>query len=383
MSNGSGQGTPITVVSTSTNIYDQLEELDSYPNSVVSLSHYARIIGYEEAAFWGVVYENQHLRGCGPLWSEYERMNIAIALAEAQQEMEQVLGYPLQPTWVVGHISDEPNHDDRWVDQQDYTWQMLTRYPRLLAAGKRAVTILEEEATVTHGVAISTVGPIATVSTDPTEIHVYYPGSDREIKPSKIALSGGFVNIEIPRFRMVLPDYLNTPEGGIMYEDTDYFLSSVAVKRIYNDPSVQAVLVRTSCTCGNGCSECTHDACIYLKNPYIGNIEVKPATWSASTSTWTHATLCNFQYARARLHYQCGVKYLNLQAEHALVRLAHTKLGRPPCSCDKTAGLWQKDYDIPSILTRERLNNPFGLSNGAWTAWRFALSLRSVRAGML
>lgn len=383
---GSGQGTPVQAPVFSSEIYDQMEELTHIPNCAVSLSRYAKLIGYNEAAFWGVIYDNQHLIGCDPLWNEYERMTVAMALAEAQQEIEQLVNYPLCPTWITGTSDDALNYNDRWVDQQNYrSSRLMTRYPRLIAAGVRKVDVIEAGSVIDHQAEISVVGPLATDAESTDEIHLYYPNSEREITPSKITLSNGNVTIEIPRYRMVKQEFLNTPEGGIRYETLGFFLTTVDVKRIYNDPSTQAVLVRPNChngSCAGGCSECTQSACIYLRDPQIGQVDVTPATWNTTTSSWDRKISCVGNYSIVRLNYLAGLRYLNLQAEQAIVRLAHSKMGKPPCQCDKTMEMWKYDYEVPNVLTRERLNCPFGLSNGAWIAYRWAMSLSSKRAAI-
>lgn len=385
-SSGGGVGVPITAPTIFEGVYDQMTELVYIPNCAVSLSRYAKIIGYNEASFWGVIVENSYTAGCGPLWSESERMNVQLALAEAQQEIEQQINYPLCPTWVAGSVQEEWLHNDRWVDQQPYcSIRIATRYPRLIQAGIRATTVLAADAVITHSSLVGTVGPLATVATDASEIHVYYPGSNREIMPSSVVIASGNVTIEIPRYRLVLPDLLS---GGdeVLYETIGNFLGTVDVVRIYNDPSTQAVLVRPHCSNGNcvgGCGECTQTACIYLLDPYVGLVDVVPATWDANALAWSSRVVCAGNYSRVRLNYQTGMRYLNLQAETAVVRLAHSKMGRPPCQCDKTGQIWQGDYSVPNVLTRERINCPFGLSSGAWTAWKWAMSLSSMRAGIL
>lgn len=382
--NGSGTGTPIAAPTFPTTVYDQMEELLFTPNCAISLARYAKLIAYEEAAFWGVVWENQYLRGCDPLWNEYERMSIQNALAEAQQEIELVIGYPLCPTYISGDYADNPH----WVDQQPLRSLIVTRYPRIIAAGIPVVETLESGSAInyddTDGLGI--IGPIATTSTNASEIKIYYPDSDREITPSKITISGGEVTIEVPRYRMVKPEFLNTPEGGIDYAIIGYFLPEVDVKRIYTDPSTQAVLVRPHCrngNCSGGCYECTRSACIYLRDPYLGVIDITPADWDADNSVWNSKVICGGSYSLVRLNYLAGIKRLDFQAEMAIVRLAHAKMGRPPCQCDKTSQMWSADYKIPDVLTRERLNCPFGLSNGAWQAYRWALSMASKRASIL
>lgn len=389
-SSGGGTGTPVVVPELPTSVYDQMEELIQTPNCAVSLARYAKLIKYEEAAFWGVVWDNQYLRGCDPLWSEYERMSVQNALAEAQQEIEEVLGYPLCPTYITGTIQT----DWRWVDQQHVNrltfWgQMLTRYPRILAAGVAAVTLVGDGSLVDYddqdGVGI--VGPLATESTNAEEIKIFYPDSDREITPSKVTISGGNVTIEIPRYRMVKQEFLDQPvEQPVRYENINFFLSSVDVKRIYTDPSTQATFVRPGCrngSCAGGCSECTTDGCIYIRDPYLGVVNVMTGVWDENALEWSSRRICTPGYSEVRLNYLAGVKHIDLKAEMAVIRLAHAKMGRPPCSCDKTGQMWQKDYDVTGAITRERVNCPFGLSNGAWNAYKWALSSASKRASIL
>lgn len=381
---GSGSGSPIVVPTLPITVYDQMEELTVTPNCAVSLARYAKLIGYEEAAFWGVVWENQYQRGCDPLWSEYERMTIQNALAESQQEIEQVIGYPLCPTYISGTYDDNP----RWVDQQCYRYSVITRYPRILDVGIPVIEILEAGSAVdydeTEG--LGTIGPIATSAINAYEIKIFYPGSDREITPSKITISSGNVTIEVPRYRLVKQDFLNEDKGQILYENINFFLGSVDVKRIYTDRSTQATLVRPNCRnnqCANGCYECTQSACMYIRDAFLGVVDVNPATWNAELEEWRTNIICRRNFSLVRLNYLAGVRRLDLQAEMAIVRLAHSKMGRPPCQCDKTSQLWTRDYETTGAVTRERVNCPFGLSNGAWTAYRWALTFASKRASIL
>lgn len=381
---GSGSGSPIVVPTLPITVYDQMEELTVTPNCAVSLARYAKLIGYEEAAFWGVVWENQYQRGCDPLWSEYERMTIQNALAESQQEIEQVIGYPLCPTYISGTYDDNP----RWVDQQCYRYSVITRYPRILDVGIPVIEILEAGSAVdydeTEG--LGTIGPIATSAVNAYEIKIFYPGSDREITPSKITISSGNVTIEVPRYRLVKQDFLNEDKGQILYENINFFLGSVDVKRIYTDRSTQATLVRPNCRnnqCANGCYECTQSACMYIRDAFLGVVDVNPATWNAELEEWRTNIICRRNFSLVRLNYLAGVRRLDLQAEMAIVRLAHSKMGRPPCQCDKTSQLWTRDYETTGAVTRERVNCPFGLSNGAWTAYRWALTFASKRASIL
>lgn len=383
---GGGVGTPVVAPDASSTIYDQQEELLLTPNCAVSLVRYAKLIGYDEVSFWGVLAERDlQVTACDPIWSENERMTLQNALAEAQQEIEQVIGYPLCPTYISGTYDDNP----RWFDQQSYcSSRLITRYPRLIQAGSLAIQTLEADSEIDYDTTagIGIVGPISTAATVTSEIKIYYPDSDREITPSKITLSGGSVIIEIPKYRMVKQEFLNDPSGDVLYETPGFFLAEVDVKRIYTDTTNQATLVRPNCrngSCVSGCYECTQTACIYIRDPFIGLVDVNPATWNSDLSEWRTDVICRSNYSLVRLNYLAGVRRLDLQAEMAIIRLAHVKMGRPPCQCDRTREMWTRDYDTTGAITRERVNCPFGLSNGSWSAYRWALSMASKRASIL
>ena len=134
--------------------------------------------------------------------------------------------------------------------------------------------------------------------------------------------------------------------------------------------------------CTRGCGECTHAACMYIRDSNIGEVDVYPATRNAETGVWTPKTACASSYSLVRLNYLAGMRFLNLEAESAIVRLAHSKLWGPPCSCDTLTKMWNVDNSIPRVLTRERINNPFGQSEGAWMAYRWAKNQASMRASI-
>jgi len=54
-----------------------------------------------------------------------------------------------------------------------------------------------------------------------------------------------------------------------------------------------------------------------------------------------------------------------------------------PCGCEVAQRLWRRDRHVPEVLTRERINCPYGLSDGAWQAWRFTQSMKLVRGRVL
>src|SRR3990167_211098 len=261
-SSGGGTGTPVSGSTTISFAPSQ--------QSAVSLARYAEIIEYPECPFFGVAidFQEDETGQCRVQWTNLQRNSIARYLAEAQEEIENEVGYFLSPRWVVGSLDDEPNGNDRYVDAQPYKLPVLSRWGKIIAPGVMAQATIKSGAAVGYGTEPAAIGTIAT--TAPTkEIHIYHPGTDVEITPSSITLNTGTVTINVPRCRLVklsLQGQIN-----LDYDDLSNFESTVDVIRIYNDGSTNAELgLPHTCTavCAtNGCTERTQTACIYVRRP--------------------------------------------------------------------------------------------------------------------
>lgn len=356
------------------------------PGTAVSLPRYAQIIGYDECAFWGVTYDGQEQFSCSTFWTEWQRMNVAIYMRQAQQLIENVLNFPLCLTWIIGEIDQG---DARFIDQQMWHGNpMITRWGMVHRGGVMA------EADIDLGVAvdysddnIAVIGPIVTAVSNTDEVRVFFAGSQQVITPSKITYSTGNLTIEIPRCRLLKPElsHLVENEEGYQKDEEDNFAEEVDIKRIYNDPSTHAQLVRAhdcSLDCSeNGCTTQTDTGCIVVRDQRVGIIEVQPATYASST--WTRSrNLCR-GYDQVRLNYQAGLRRITEDAENAIIRLAHSLMPEEPCKCSLTENLWKRDRTTPEILTRERLNCPFGVSEGAWFAFQWAKNNAVTRASVL
>jgi hypothetical protein len=170
---------------------------------------------------------------------------------------------------------------------------------------------------------------------------------------------------------------------GIEYANLTNFTSTVDVKRIYNDPSTQAVLLQPhacSWECSlNGCGAFTQTACMYFSNARLGFLHVEPATYSGGT--WSrNSAACGRSYSLVQLNYYCGMRTLSHDAEMAIVRLAHNKVAESLCSCDVFSTMWRVDRETPrGNLTRSLQNMPFGISAGARYAFNVAKRLKIFR----
>lgn len=333
----------------------------------VPLSRYARIIQNTECGWWGVADDDNPEPGCRHIWLKSQRDDVGRYLGEAQDEIEQQVNYPLHPKW----FADE---------RQNYACPVQADWGHIVQAGVRAESNIELGATVDHTSDPAVIGPIATTVTDINEIRVYHPGTDVEIDPSAVTITGGNVTITIPRCRLVRSEFADNPKEGWPYSDLTYFEEEVDVKRVYNDPSVNAELVWPG-GCGNceGCTERTQAACMRINHAEAGIFEVRPATyangaWGSPSSSFC----CRGRPQIIRLNYKAGWA-VTPQQEDAIVRLAHSKMPDEFCGCEVFTRLWRRDREVPGVLTRERLNCPFGINTGAWIAWRFAQSFKLYR----
>lgn len=347
------------ITPTTTEIYPQ--------DSAVTLSRYAKRIMYPECAFFGVKADDYIDFQCRDIWTQMQRQDIAFYLAEAQQEIEDVLGYPLSPTWIVGDVVNSHDGTYRYVDSQDIVnkYAVQTRWGHLISGGVKGIEVIDAAAVIDY-TSEPAVITAATTVTDIDEIVVYHPSGEATITPSSIVIAAGVVTIEIPRCRLVLEDGQNNPKNGWDYSNLTYFETTVLINREFTDQSQE--IDRHSFNCD--CSKSSSNQCMKIINARTGLISVVGYGASCARSDGT-----------VGLNYLAGTQTLSRMMEDAIIRLAHSKMPNEPCGCDVTQNMWERDRNIPDILTERRLECPFGVSDGAWMAWKFTMTQRLVRFG--
>jgi hypothetical protein len=347
-----------TIVPLSTAIYSN--------RLAVNLPRYAQIVDYAEAAFFGVNHPDNKLYECREIWSHDQRIAIYRALANAQSKVEAVAEYPILPTWIG-------------PEKHDYASPVVLNVGKFIQLGQKAVTAYAAQTVVdTTDPAVVTVagGAVADVN----EIHIYHPGTHVEIYPSAIVNSGADLKISIPLVRMVAIANENTPAGGLPYPPTlpmgsPWYEVTVDVEREYLSPTLPAVQFE-SYGCANDCTcddPTLYDGCGSVLNAEMSIIR-------------TDAVGCYCIPGDTRftdVYYQAGLTSLTSEAEDILVRLAHALLPDEPCGCQILKGRWEGDQKVPDVLTAERENCPWGMSNGAWQAYTFAQSIKQHRMGVL
>lgn len=345
--------------------------MPGYLGEVITLPRYAQMIAYDECRFFGVQ-KNTIPRACKEFWTERERADTERYLAMAQDMIEGELTYPLAPKWIAG-------------EERPYAMPLMTLQKHVIEAGVMGTTTVQVGAAVVHTNDPAVVGPIATALTNTAEIKVFYAGTDIEIIPTSIVISGGNLTIEIPRCRTVDLDLQgDTP---VEYDTLSNFVTTVDVKRIYNDTSTQATLIwphtcTAACT-SNGCGQDTQTACMYVMDSDIAKWAVKPASYANGTWIGQAFRNCGGRPYKATLNYRAGLQTLPSALEDAVLRLAHSLMPTEPCGCQVISRMWQRDRNVPQQLTRERINCPFGLSDGAWMAYRMVSAKRVLTASTL
>lgn len=350
---------------------------DALPRTCISLARYSQLTGYSECAIFGVNSPNEVYGECeNPIWTRYERDTVLYYLAEAQEEIESVTRYPLCPTYIT-------------AEEHYFKFPFQAKRKKLLAMGARAVEDVALAQAVSYADEPAVVGPITT-TVDVAEIKVFYPNSEREIEILATEVAGNQLTIYIPRCRLVAPDNFANGREGLDYTVVANFVTTVDVKRVYTDESQQGTLVwlhQSSGACGTcGCLTCathTEEACLLIHNAETGAIGALQATYA--NAQWTAScSRCFHRYPdKVRANYLAGLNPISLQAENAVLRLAHAKMPSEVCGCGVLKSLWTRDTRIPDVLTSERENCPFGMSDGAWTAWKFANALATKTMSVL
>lgn len=358
-----------------------LTEIDESPLAV-KLATYAHIVGIDECNLFGVNHGDVASQ-CDPIWNLTQRTQITRYLLEAQREIEAVTGFYLTPTYTVG-------------EQRPYRFPLVANWGKIIACGIKATIVIASGEAVDYTTDPCIIGPVATSVLDIAEIQVFHPGTTIPIYPSKITLAGGNVTIEIPRCRMVEIAAQDSPVNGWDYNDvppsaSSPFVATVDLVREYTDETFGATLVyphrstdSCSCACACRCEEHTTSACTWIRKTETSVIDLMKATYAGGK--WT-PTCCSFCYPirpeYARVHYLSGMNPTTLQAEDAIIRLAHSKMATQPCGCELALQVWARDRNIPESPSVERLNCIWGLSDGAWIAFKFASAMKMWRSGVL
>lgn len=322
------------------------------------LDRYAEIVGLNCCAFNGINKPtDNHDTSCIDIVNQSQRNQLAIYLLQAEEMREEELGYFVWPKW--------------WAEEQDVTFNNPFILDRkwLIKVGAPTYTTIVLGTLVNLGVASAPNDPVIfTITTNvaTSEIVVTYPG-DRanRIYPTKMTAAGGIVTIEIPRCRLVKPSYNDDRDDPPSYYDNAVFLEEVDIYRLYADVAEGAKFVWRMPPCDRDCVPNCQPACAIVtgQDAYpLSIVHLYPAAYSSGA--WVTG---RFAYSpkptSVQLQYLSGKR--NMSNQIYTIRLAHTLMPRPPCSCDIVKQKWQDDRIIPEGGGW----SPYGNMNGAVHTW--------------
>lgn len=346
----------------------------------LTLDRYRQLMNIPLCAFNGVENPNESVTGCDGVWAQWQREMLAQALADAEGMLASRLRFQLGARFLtdVGHS---------WQNPISLNWGWI------VGAGIEALT------EVTPSASDFTVDP-ATITVAQSdfpggidEIWIIDDESNLQIVPDKVTESGIDYIIEIDQCKLIEWDNLETQVDPIDYEAafpaaTWLKLADLTINRRYLDTTTQATVTFGSlCNCwycGESCAETEQTGCVFIIDEVISKIRISLADYS--DDTWNCAappfwTGC-YQDDKVEVPYLAGTTDIP-NWEQAVRRLAHTYIDFPPCGCAMFDLALQRDRRHSPVLTAERINNPLGISDGAWYAWTWLGLNEHMRAFML
>lgn len=375
------------------------------PNTYLSLEEYWEVLQINECAGYGIRnYPTTGVvgLGCGDYWDQKNRYWLAWAIAKSEKRLEadRWLGFPLRRKY------EEPR-------QLDWSWPVtLGKYVRGIGVETEVDVGTVDLELQTGGVINDPVTFTVTVDfTDTDELLIRYPTNyydsscdNYTIRPSCVIISGTTATVEIPRCRLLKPeyflDYKNDNERP-NYQSDSYFLEQVDVKRNYLNSTTGANIVWwrhkgqilcyadvdiLSCEPSGSCSDVKQLACGYIRNQRLGEVTFEPATYSGG---WNKST-----FAVRREPDGLEVNYMRFRYDRydpmdedivrAVIAIAHNNLPRNYCSCDQQSLYYEDDTRPVEPPVRMGMGrSTFGLYYAESIIREFDAKHNSYKGGML
>lgn len=408
-------------------------------HTLLSLDRYARIMGINPAHFnSGSGATVMPADGtCDDFWFQYawqkgdraSRDELAQAIADAEREIAQVLGYWPAPKFIEKEMHQYRRHHrpDVWgtgVNSQALTKGLRTKWGKFILGGQRKVTLIDT-ATVAGGELVlsdddgdgfteTATVTVATTETSPRDLKCYFVDKSGaqawEIRPPRSKrIAGGNVIFTFWVWQLIDPDLWEAlPQSGgvsgVNLDDSASFVTSVEVYKeevdhteesvqFFWEPEVEVLtgIICSSCQ-GAGCPICSltvQDGCVYPRNVVTGEVVANTGTYDADEGTWVKSTaaVCRepdqikLWYYAGDLsdEYLAGSSYDPLSDHYAqaIAWLATARLSRPPCGCGSTNERFEylrrdlsKIDEVSYTTVFQTLDNPFGSRRGEVMAWK-------------
>lgn len=393
----------------------------------LSVYEWARIIGINPLHVMGVQIAelDQQCNGAWYRWNwqqagKLSREDVVTAIAQAESDIENALGFRLFPTWEVDEWQPMPQPSNpryfnlSGAESRGFRLGTTARWGHFVSGGIRSQELVAADAAIVYSNTRPPVGydnlatvTVATEALDPAEIAVYYPdhaGDEHwRIRPVHTVIANGTATITFQREQAVIEDREDAMQFAADLRPTpgredDQFLTAVDVYRVYNDPQQQAQLVWEPQA--NWCGELepsaytVQPASIHLTgDPRLSMLRFAPGTWDPDAFRYTGASLTVGRSPDlVRIYYLAGLRdrtqrtpLVTMSPEWArtVAYYATALLDCTPCACfESTYKQWRLDLGDPGPKGRQLsdvdMASPFGLRQGAIHAWRRVLRGRPI-----
>ena len=338
------------------------------PQPYLTLDRYRQIMNIPICLFNGVENPDEVISGCDYCWPQWWRDLLCQALSDAEGTLAGVLNF-----WLGGHYLTAEGLD--WYDPMTLPYGYITGGG---IQGLTEVTPTASDFTVDPATITVTAADFAGGT---SEIYIVEDETGLEIVPDRIETVGANYVIYIDQCKLIEWDDLRDWTECIDYDDTFpnttwLKLADLTVYREYLDTSDQATITfAESCDCWTCCDACDGDeytGCVFVFDPEISKVVISMGDYSDGDWTCSYPTGCGcYHGSKVDVNYLAGTTSIP-GWEQAIIRLAHTYMAIEPCGCAMFDAVWQRDTNVPSVLTAERINCPFGTADGAWWAWKWA-----------
>jgi hypothetical protein len=386
----------------------------------LSLDEFAQIIGLNPLHFNGFSSDLFRNNTCGDVFFQYDwqhsdrigRDTIARSIRDAEMEMTEEAGFNLMPDWITEERLDYPKPGIPGVigfsgqNPRGFMKSVEAKRGHIISGGVKTKTWI-----ATPGVARSdgdgdgyketAIVLTAVAFTDPSEVHLYYPGMDGadawEIRPITVSITGGLARISFKSWQIPLRTELEKLEQSPLdaADDTKYEII-LDVFRVYNDPGTQLQFMwensaDSCCGCGT-CEACqfgTQAGCFHLRDARMGILVPAPGSWNLTDQVFDSSewTVCR-EPDQVRLWYYSGYMDHNVARPYAelspywksaVAYFAASKFDRDVCGCSNVKAFinkWRRDAAFVSQeeggfhVTAESMSNKLGTTMGALYAYK-------------
>lgn len=405
------------------------------PYTWLSLNRYAQILGLALPNFNTAVCTPYFTRNqCSEIFYKYgwqgishvSRMDIVDAILSAEEDLLNVVGFPLAPTWINEEVHPVLKHHR--PEMSGYGGMFNTSYQRkglhannakVIGGGQRAVTLVGAAVIPTYidldadGFFETARVSVATTQTEVNKVKVYYHAGNGdqewEIRPCRRkSISAGVFTADFWTWQLINPDlYEEFPTTDdldaldIAGNPPAHVLSEVDVYYEYNNFSaVSAQLwwepypsdcLTTAALEGEHVSQ---DGCLMVRDTEQGYVIPAPATWDTTNLEWvTQCLSVQREPDLVKLWYYAGdmdTKYFQGRSYDPLsdywariiAMVATARLDKDLCGCDCTNSYnlfksWREDMALSnsarqyvSNFQSSEISNPLGTHAGEIMAWR-------------